>query len=125
MKVRKKTMIATYSLLTVAVITAIFLYFYSTPNSPQSNMDTPVPIDAPYLDPELPTKARVANLLSYMSQAEKIGQMTLVEKDSLKNISDVENYFLGALLSGSGAKPKENTLAGWKQMTDTYQAAAT
>jgi len=52
---------------------------------------TPVPPDAPYLDATLPNKDRVANLLSYMTPAEKIGQMTLVEKNSLKTVGDIRN----------------------------------
>ncbi|MCB9814406.1 glycoside hydrolase family 3 protein [Candidatus Nomurabacteria bacterium] len=60
-----------------------------------------------------------------MTLEEKIGQMTLVEKDSIKKLSDISDYHLGALLSGSGSKPEENTVTGWKQMIDTYQAEAT
>jgi beta-glucosidase len=59
-----------------------------------------------------------------MTLEEKIGQMTLVEKNSIKKLSHVSDYYLGALLSGSGAKPEENTVAGWRKMIDTYQAQA-
>ena len=52
---------------------------------------TPVPPDAPYLDATLPSKDRVVNLLSYMTLGEKIGQMTLVEKNSLKTTGDIRN----------------------------------
>ena len=42
-------------------------------------MTTPPP-DALYLDITQPIEERVANLLSYMTLEEKIGQMALVEK---------------------------------------------
>jgi beta-glucosidase len=85
----------------------------------------PVPADAPYLDSTLTIEVRVANLLSYMTLEEKIGQMTLVEKNSIKDLNDISNYHLGALLSGSGAKPENNTAEGWNQMIATYQLQAT
>lgn len=77
-----------------------------------------------YLDPTQPVEARVADLLSYMTLEEKIGQMTLVEKNSIKQSSDIASYHLGALLSGAGAKPTVNTAAGWKEMIDSYQDEA-
>ena len=67
---------------------------------------------------------RVADLLSYMTTEEKIGQMTLVEKNSITELNDIASYNIGALLSGSGAKPVENTPEGWKVMIDQFQTAA-
>jgi beta-glucosidase len=60
-----------------------------------------------------------------MTLEEKIGQMTLVEKDSIKELRDVSDYHLGALLSGSGAKPENNTVQGWSHMIAAYQVQAT
>ena len=86
-------------------------------------MTTPPP-DALYLDITQPIEERVANLLSYMTLEEKIGQMALVEKNSLKKPSDITKYALGALLSGSGAKPEENSADGWRGMIMGYQEQA-
>lgn len=80
--------------------------------------------DALYLDSSQPIEVRVSDLLSYMTLEEKIGQMALVEKDSIKDLNDIKTYYLGALLSGSGSKPEKNTTKGWKEMIDTYQAEA-
>ena len=80
------------------------------------------PSDALYLDQSQPIEKRVEDLLSYMTLEEKIGQMALVEKDSIKDSRDIAAYHLGALLSGSGSKPKVNTAEGWKEMIDGYQA---
>lgn len=89
----------------------------------QPVMSTP-PADALYEDETQPIEARVTNLLSYMTLEEKIGQMALVEKNSIREPSDIADYHLGGLLSGSGAKPDQNTPAGWREMIDGYQAQA-
>jgi beta-glucosidase len=123
-KATKKNYKLRYFLILATVSLALFLMFiYINIFRTQSNML--IPTNAPYLNSKLSIEVRVANLLSYMTLEEKIGQMTLVEKNSLKKLSDVSDYHIGALLSGSGAKPEDNTTKGWKRMTDTYQAQAT
>lgn len=76
----------------------------------------------PYQNPELSAEERADDLLSRMTVAEKIGQMALVEKNSIKNLNDIARYGLGALLSGSGAKPDNNTPEGWLQMAEDFQS---
>src|SRR5207247_6066366 len=39
-------------------------------------------------------------LLSRMTLEEKIGQMVQAEQNALKDVADVEKYFLGSILSG-------------------------
>lgn len=98
---------------------AVFLYF------DRDSTDLPVPpASAVYLDESQPIEVRVADLLSYMTLEEKIGQMTLVEKNSINEQDDISKYYLGGILSGAGAKPAENTVEGWAEMIDGYQAAA-
>ena len=63
---------------------------------------------------------RVEDLLSRMSLAEKLGQMTLIEKESIKN-EDITNLFIGGLLSGGGGSPEDNSAAGWAAMVDGFQ----
>ena len=53
---------------------------------------------------------RVAELLAQMTLAEKIGQMTQVEKDSIKP-GDIAKYSIGSILSGGGGFPEPNTPA--------------
>lgn len=74
------------------------------------------PEDAPYRSAQYPTDARVENLLSYMTLEEKIGQMALVEKNSVHDTDDISKYGIGALLSGFGGKPEDNTAEGWDTM---------
>ena len=69
--------------------------------------------------------ARVDELISKMTLEEKIGQMTQAEQSSLKEINDIEKYYLGSLLSGGNSDPKSgNTLKDWTDMYDQYQSHA-
>ncbi len=78
----------------------------------------------PYQNPDLPIEDRVADLLARMSLAEKIGQMTLIEKNSITP-SAVTEYVIGAILSGGGGYPQgNNTPEGWAEMVHAYQDAA-
>ncbi|WP_329404024.1 glycoside hydrolase family 3 C-terminal domain-containing protein [Streptomyces virginiae] len=86
--------------------------------------DPQVVIDAhglPYLDPELPVKRRVADLLARMTPEEKAGQMTQAERNALKAPGDIAGYGLGSLLSGGGSVPNPNTPESWAKMIDGYQ----
>lgn len=104
---------------TCVVLLGVLGLFYIS----QEEVRTPAQ-NALYRDPSLPIETRVADLLSYMTLAEKIGQMTLVEKDSLRDPDDITAYHIGALLSGSGAKPEINTPEEWEGMIGRFQEAA-
>ncbi|WP_293910544.1 glycoside hydrolase family 3 N-terminal domain-containing protein [Deinococcus sp.] len=57
----------------------------------------------------------VAELLGRMTLAEKIGQMTQPEKNSVKP-GDVARLGLGSVLSGGGGNPEPNTAQSWRSM---------
>jgi beta-glucosidase len=60
-----------------------------------------------------------------MTLEEKIGQMTQAEQNALENVTDIEKYFLGSLLSGGSSDPKAgNSLQAWTDMYDGYQRHA-
>ena len=80
--------------------------------------------DWPYLNSSLPIEERVQDLLSRMTEAEKIGQLALVEKNSVTNLEDVIRYGLGGILSGSGAKPEPNTPEAWLEMVSDFDSAS-
>ena len=80
-------------------------------------------LSAPYMDASLPTAARVEDLLSRMTLADKIGQMTQVEKNSILP-EDIAYLGIGSLLSGGGGSPAENTPEAWAKMVDDFQAYA-
>ena len=76
-----------------------------------------------YKDAGRPPAARAQDLLSRMTLAEKIGQMTQVEKDSIKP-EDITAKFIGSLLSGGGGSPSPNTPAAWYDMVAKFQTRA-
>jgi beta-glucosidase len=80
----------------------------------------PLPPNPAYRDSSLPIDTRVADILTHMSLKEKIGQMALVEKNSLEDLDHISTYGLGGMLSGFGGKPDENTGAEWKRMIETF-----
>lgn len=81
--------------------------------------------NAPYLNSELSVEERVEDLLARMTEWEKIGQMVLIEKNSIRTLSDIQRYNIGALLSGGGAGPKiNNEPLSWLQMINTFQVEA-
>ena len=62
----------------------------------------------PYQDPTLPVNQRVKDLLSRMTLAEKIGQMTQAERASVdSDTSKITTDNLGSLLSGGGSVPTQ------------------
>jgi beta-glucosidase len=65
---------------------------------------------------------QVKELLGRMTLEEKIGQMTQPEQSALKDMADIENYFVGSLLSGGDSDPKEgNSLKAWTDLYDRLQ----
>ncbi|HEX3053680.1 MAG TPA: glycoside hydrolase family 3 N-terminal domain-containing protein [Aggregatilineaceae bacterium] len=91
---------------------------------------TPVPTSvaadnstADYQNPSLPVNERVEDLLARMSLDEKIGQMTLVEKNSIRD-GDLAKFYIGGLLSGGGGYPATNTPEAWAEMVKNFQEQA-
>jgi len=58
-------------------------------------------------------------LLSQMTLAEKVGQMTQAERAHLQK-GDIEKYFIGSVLSGGGSNPWNNTPLGWLNMVNGF-----
>ena len=87
-----------------------------------------VPLATPhtslYWDNSQPVEARIDNLLDQMTTAEKIGQLALVEKNSVRHSEDIADYSLGGLLSGGGIKPDDNSPQGWLEMVNGFQSSA-
>lgn len=77
-----------------------------------------------YQDSTRPVEERIEDLLSRMTTDEKIGQMALVEQNSLLWKSDIANYHLGGLLSGGGGGPNTNDPAAWLAMVNSFQDVA-
>jgi beta-glucosidase len=58
-------------------------------------------------------------LLSLMTLAEKVGQMTQAERGDVRP-GDINEYFLGSILSGGGSTPSNNTPEGWVNLIDGF-----
>jgi beta-glucosidase len=74
-------------------------------------------------EPSQSIEARIGDLLSRMTLEEKIGQMTQVEKNSIRP-GDITKYFIGSILSGGGGSPSENTPQAWYMMVEGFQNEA-
>ncbi|MCK4907963.1 MAG: glycoside hydrolase family 3 protein, partial [Spirochaetes bacterium] len=66
---------------------------------------------------------KVEFIISNMSIDEKVGQMSMIER-SVAGGSAISSYYIGAVLSGGGSHPADNTPSGWANMYDTMQAKA-
>ncbi len=78
-----------------------------------------------YLNARAPVPARVADLLSRMTLAEKVGQMTQAERAELTpDASPISQLALGSVLSGGGSVPTPNTPQAWADMVDGFQREA-
>jgi beta-glucosidase len=75
------------------------------------------------MDATKPVDVRAAALLAQMTLAEKIGQMTQVEKNSIDPATSAQDE-LGSILSGGGGAPAQNTPDAWYRMVNAYQQAA-
>ncbi|MFK7731479.1 MAG: glycoside hydrolase family 3 protein [Pseudomonadales bacterium] len=65
---------------------------------------------------------QLQQLMSSMTLAQKIGQMTMAER-MWATPDDVREHGLGSILSGGGSAPGENTAADWVEMNDAYWQA--
>ncbi|XBH72657.1 hypothetical protein VPH35_099898 [Triticum aestivum] len=77
-----------------------------------------------YKDPKQPVGARIKDLLGRMTLAEKIGQMTQIERINA-TAEVLSKYFIGSILSSGGSPPFPRASAeDWASMVDEMQKAA-
>lgn len=78
-----------------------------------------------YLDSTADVEARVSDLLGRMTLDEKIGQMTQADHKAVNDLSDLQTYFLGSILSGGGSDPVAgNSAADWLALYNAFQEQA-
>jgi beta-glucosidase len=79
----------------------------------------------PYRDATRPVAERVDDLLGRMSLADKVGQMTQVDRSAVAGDPKIlAEYRIGSVLSGGGSAPPNPEAEGWADMYDTFQRAA-
>lgn len=96
----------------------------TTTSAPEATTIVSDPGGPLYLNSDADAGERAADLLSRMTIEEKIGQMTLIERNSL-TVGQIKDLMLGGVLSGGGAYPLTNTVEGWRRMIGDYQLEAT
>jgi beta-glucosidase len=85
----------------------------------------PRPLSSAVRHPLADYDPQVKELLAKMTLEEKIGQMTQPEQDAIKDLNDIQTYFIGSVLSGGGSDPKEgNSLRAWTDLYDRIQQRA-
>lgn len=67
---------------------------------------------------------KVEALLSQMTLDEKIGQMTQVDMNAVKDKNDIQKYFFGSMLSGGNSDPADISAKGWANAYDDFQSYA-
>ncbi|WP_103353090.1 glycoside hydrolase family 3 protein [Amycolatopsis sp. CA-128772] len=77
-----------------------------------------------YKDSRASVADRVTDLMARMTLDDKVGQMTEGERGAATPAQSAAAR-LGSILSGGGSTPTPNTPAGWADMIDAYQRAAT
>ncbi|KAJ0981725.1 hypothetical protein J5N97_009980 [Dioscorea zingiberensis] len=77
-----------------------------------------------YKDPNKPLNVRIKDLLKRMTLAEKIGQMTQIERANATS-EVINKYFIGSVLSGGGSVPSLHASAEtWVNMVNEMQKGA-
>ncbi|GAB2272553.1 hypothetical protein Dimus_007374 [Dionaea muscipula] len=74
-----------------------------------------------YKDPKQPLGARIKDLIGRMTLAEKIGQMTQIDR-SVASTDVMKKYMIGSVLSGGGSVPAERASPEtWIEMVNDFQ----
>lgn len=104
----------------VALFTVLLLLMTGCEKEPVSS----VKYSEIYKNPDCSIEERVADLLSRMTPAEKIGQMIQIDRGFLQNEVDIQIYGIGSILSGGGSVPAVNQPSAWADMVDRFQLRA-
>lgn len=113
---RKKITLSPRMIGAVILIIVASLFIHERRNNGESA--------ALYYDQTKPVEERVTDLLDRMTIDEKIGQLALVEKDSIFLKADIANFGIGGVLSGGGGGPDTNQPEAWLAMVNGFQEAA-
>ena len=89
-----------FIIIVLLLIVALIFIFFKPSSPPATNENNNChQTNLSYQDPAISINERVTDLMNRMTVAEKIGQMVLVEKNSIHDLNDITQYNLGVLLS--------------------------
>jgi beta-glucosidase len=80
--------------------------------------------DYPFLKPGTAVDRQAEELLARMTLEEKIGQMTQVDMNAMKEKNDLARLAIGSMLSGGSSDPADITAKGWAAAYDDFQSYA-
>ena len=103
---------------TLAICLMVSLYGCNQPQPEATEVTTDKPTSS-----DASPEQFIQNLVSKMTLAEKVGQMTQAERGKVTP-EDIKKYFIGSVLNGGGSVPGENRPEDWRAMIDAYQEAA-
>jgi beta-glucosidase len=114
----------TQTLLASCLLAALAAPAVAAPASGERLQDWPRVHSA--ITPDAEIESRVQKILSQMTLAQKIGQMTQAE---IKTITpeQVRRYYIGSVLNGGGSWPgmdKHASVQDWLKLADAYHAAS-
>lgn len=109
-----------YFLIFLLIFILKFLLFSCKESSTEENKEN----DVIYKNANYTVEERANDLLARMTLAEKLGQITQAGRSFLLDEADIQNYFLGSILSGGGSSPSPNAPFVWAEMYDRYQSYA-
>jgi len=114
----------TQTLLASCLLAALAAPVGAVPASGERLQDWPRVHSA--ITPDAQIESRVQQILSQMTLAQKIGQMTQAE---IKTITpeQVRRYYIGSVLNGGGSWPgmdKHASVQAWLELADAYHAAS-
>ena len=109
-----------YFLIFLLIFILKFLFFSCKESSTEENKEN----DVIYKNANYTVEERANDLLARMTLAEKLGQITQAGRSFLLDEADIQNYFLGSILSGGGSSPSPNAPFVWAEMYDRYQSYA-
>jgi beta-glucosidase len=138
MKLSKQQLI----IVSIVALIIIIIIIYASSRSKETNtteedqriqqVDIPAPQEETpvettqlpsYLNTDLSAEERAQLLLDEMTLDEKIGQMVQAEVAST-SLDDMNEYYIGSLLSAGGSGPSSNTPEAWMNLYDRYQKQA-
>ncbi|XP_047323923.1 beta-glucosidase BoGH3B-like [Impatiens glandulifera] len=105
----------------IVLASVLLFFFFSNGAAAAAMTDTSYNL---YKDPKKPINARIKDLMSKMTLAEKIGQMMQIERINA-TAQIMKEYSIGSILSGGGSVPRPRASPEeWVKMVNNFQTGS-